>query len=421
MTNEPTQAPRQRKLRSSCDGCGTAKLKCDRVQPICGRCRSIGVSCIYSVSRKMGKPPRDRVRNINSTRTVGDQVRNRGLSITSSSGACTTERSFPSDTSSSPRAHGAPTAWASTYFANQLSTINAPTDEQDLPPFLDFTSIDFPEDLLFSPPAAPIEASQSATVAPAPEYLESGLTTATSNTDHDCNHEACSIISGLSFQNLCPPSVTLGTVIQTTSPSTPVPLDQILRLNRDANDRLGRLLMCPCARHPDLILLYASIFSRVLAWYQQAVRRDLRAPGSRGNSWNDTALQALRLHPSTSTSWCNTPSSTGGACTPASTGANSMLVAPIQMAMGSFDIDDQQLQSVLRIQLVLSEIRRMGFLIDRFTSHSTGDREESSCSSIDDLYKSLGTWLCREHSRFVEMMQSRLKEIINEYSCQVGN
>jgi hypothetical protein len=356
---------------------------------------------------------------------MGEQVRNRGLSITSPSGACTTEGIFPSDTSSSPGAHGAPSAWASTYFANQLSTINAPTDEQDLPPFIDFTSIDFPEALLLSPPAAPIEASQSATVAPAPQYLESGLTTATSNTDHDCNREACSILSGLSFQTFCPSSATLGTAIQNTSPFTPVPLDQILRLNRDANDRLGRLLMCPCARRPDLVLLYASIFSRVLTWYQQAVRRDLRTPGPSGDSGNDAALQVLDsgigLHHSTSNSWCSTPSSTGGACTPASTGGYAILVAPIQMAMGSFDIDDQQLQSVLRIQLVLSEIRRMGSLMDRFTSQSTGDKEESSCSSIDDLYTSLGTWLCREHSRFVEMMQSRLKEIINEYSCRVGN
>ncbi|MCJ1436262.1 hypothetical protein MMC27_005640 [Xylographa pallens] len=50
--------PRRLKLRGSCDGCGTAKLKCDRGQPECARCVSLCLLCTYGFSRKCGKPSR---------------------------------------------------------------------------------------------------------------------------------------------------------------------------------------------------------------------------------------------------------------------------------------------------------------------------------------------------------------------------
>lgn len=70
-----TQKPRQPKLRSSCDGCGAAKLKCDRGQPECGRCVSFGMPCVYGESRKFGRPPRQPV-----------PKRTTGISTPSSSG-----------------------------------------------------------------------------------------------------------------------------------------------------------------------------------------------------------------------------------------------------------------------------------------------------------------------------------------------
>jgi hypothetical protein len=50
------------KLRTSCDACGAAKLRCDRGQPACGRCLVYGAACVYGLSRKMGKPPRQKLR-----------------------------------------------------------------------------------------------------------------------------------------------------------------------------------------------------------------------------------------------------------------------------------------------------------------------------------------------------------------------
>jgi hypothetical protein len=48
------------KLRASCEGCGTAKVRCDRGQPKCSRCVALGLTCVYGISRKFGKPPRKR-------------------------------------------------------------------------------------------------------------------------------------------------------------------------------------------------------------------------------------------------------------------------------------------------------------------------------------------------------------------------
>ncbi|KAL9065194.1 MAG: hypothetical protein Q9161_008393 [Pseudevernia consocians] len=48
----------QRKLRASCDGCYSAKLKCTKQRPTCPRCVSLGLVCRYSPSQRTGKPRR---------------------------------------------------------------------------------------------------------------------------------------------------------------------------------------------------------------------------------------------------------------------------------------------------------------------------------------------------------------------------
>jgi hypothetical protein len=49
------QAP---KLRLSCDNCSHAKVRCGQERPACQRCVSARAQCIYSVSRRIGKPPK---------------------------------------------------------------------------------------------------------------------------------------------------------------------------------------------------------------------------------------------------------------------------------------------------------------------------------------------------------------------------
>lgn len=55
-TMSATDKPRHQRLRQSCDGCFTAKVKCSKTQPICNRCLTSGIDCHYSPSSRIGKP-----------------------------------------------------------------------------------------------------------------------------------------------------------------------------------------------------------------------------------------------------------------------------------------------------------------------------------------------------------------------------
>lgn len=234
--------------------------------------------------------------------------------------------------------------------------------------------------------------------------------------DHNCPKEAYAVLSSLSFINL---NKHVSTPLQPTSRSgsstTPdqVPLDHVLRLNREACERLTRLLACSCARSPHLAMLYASIFSRVMIWYQQAVGCTQSA------SWNPTIIDTA-IHSASSTSagdsspWSGTTVTTAkSACTsiPQATG---VAVSPIQIAMGSFAIDDQFVQKALKKQLVLSEMRRAGRVIDLFIQQGCGGHcsaDECSFGGVDSLYKSLGSWLRGEHARIMGIMKAKLSEM----------
>ena len=53
----PAQPPSNQppKLRSSCDGCNTTKVKCTKTRPSCARCQSHDLECVYSVSMRSHK------------------------------------------------------------------------------------------------------------------------------------------------------------------------------------------------------------------------------------------------------------------------------------------------------------------------------------------------------------------------------
>lgn len=60
----PTKATRgsgspKIKLRASCDGCYLTKIKCDKARPMCSRCLTYGIDCVYSPSSRSGRAKRD--------------------------------------------------------------------------------------------------------------------------------------------------------------------------------------------------------------------------------------------------------------------------------------------------------------------------------------------------------------------------
>ncbi|KIX08899.1 uncharacterized protein Z518_03556 [Rhinocladiella mackenziei CBS 650.93] len=51
-----SSVPDSKKLRLSCDNCHAAKVKCTKERPFCSRCAISGAPCVYSKSRRAGKP-----------------------------------------------------------------------------------------------------------------------------------------------------------------------------------------------------------------------------------------------------------------------------------------------------------------------------------------------------------------------------
>ncbi|KAF6807784.1 hypothetical protein CSOJ01_07986 [Colletotrichum sojae] len=49
-------ANKQSRLRNSCDRCQDTKLKCSQTKPACRRCVRIGMPCVYSPIRRLGRP-----------------------------------------------------------------------------------------------------------------------------------------------------------------------------------------------------------------------------------------------------------------------------------------------------------------------------------------------------------------------------
>ncbi|KAF2256108.1 hypothetical protein BU26DRAFT_14427 [Trematosphaeria pertusa] len=432
--------PGRPKLRTSCDGCGAAKLRCDRGQPECGRCLSHGVPCVYGFSRKMGKPPRQRLRSTPTQASSDQATAPDGDKLDNSS----TTQSVTSNTIST--AADVLTAWDAVDDAATELFVNLDAFDQTAPSLSAFAALDFAEwptmdqfndsllssDLHLAPTPAPqspnlggysphaTSATPAAPLQPQPKkasLADSALTPLTNIPDHDCPREAYEILGSLSFFNL--------TKNRPVSTANRVPLDHVLRLSREASERLSRLLTCSCASFPNLALLYASIISRVLVWYQQAavcmqgaaVIPDTAPAHVYTTQSSPISGAASGGPPSTCSSTAASTFSTAvtGKLISASLAQSPGLsVSPSRIAVGTFDVDDLRVQAALKIQLLLGEMRRAGRLIDQFTSHTIGAQrhsDESTLGGIDSLYQNLDSWLRGEHSRIANMMRSRLREL----------
>ncbi|RSL55146.1 hypothetical protein CEP53_007220 [Fusarium sp. AF-6] len=354
IQHEPqTRVPRlQSKLRSSCDACGQAKIKCDRGRPSCSRCITQGLGCVYGVSRKAGKPPRRRL-------------------------------------TSPPRVQSSPVV-------PEIPDMNlACSGQGDLDMMLGLAEASVPIDDPFSTSHDVFQPWFSL------GSLDSPATTTppTAATRQCCTQESKDIMRRLYCANPSAP-------VSDGVPARTLDLGSVLTRNRDVVGRLGVLLECPCARLPHTAMLYASIVSRVLLWYKQAV--------------SNTSVAGVPCPP--------TPSVQESAPSPSSSQSPSRLdvgdtsgnvglsVLPAPVTVGTFQSHDHGLQTALRNTLILSELKRVGSLIDTFLSlgteaHNPGEScpaaEELGTNLADaSLVASLGAWLQTEYGGIVTKARS---------------
>lgn len=270
---------------------------------------------------------------------------------------------------------------------------------------------------------------------------------------HDCALGAHEILESLSFHHLSQaqrsrPSLSVTLLAPGLAPgdtacqSISISLDHVLRLNREASERLSPLLNCSCARSPPIALLYASIISRVLIWYQQAAAgsasstptgsSQCTSAASSGsfatmNQDMDTDMERHTMltpvsdsgtKPGTSAgSWTNVETSTVEGSVNGGTSNTTSSVAT-DMTIGTFNVDDLCVQTALKLQLLSGEMRRVGQLIDQFTSRDHGKSLAfvgadggSTLGGLDNFYQSLDQWLKGEHSRITYRMKSKLREL----------
>lgn len=265
--------------------------------------------------------------------------------------------------------------------------------------------------ILFSPPSSPKTGSQSSS-GPYPmqyptqwdEFSHFGRSSIPPETDngHDCPRKSYEILDSLSVLNnnqteygQSPPT---GPTVGTGNTSHRVPLDLVLQLNREATERLAPLLACTCARLPHVALLYASIISRILTWYQQAA--NCTKPAHLESSPRITAANTLSPADSSKSSPGSSVQSPG------------VTVAPSRMAIGAFKVDDLRLQTAMKIHLLLGEMRRVKSLIDQMSSEkSSSTHEEFVIGDAGNLQQSLISWLKRDHTRILNMMRSELEDL----------
>lgn len=422
MPDETTPPSRQPKLRSSCDACGIAKLRCDRGQPACGRCLSLGQTCIYGVSRKMGKPPRAGIRIPDMTGSSRvDLGKTYDHNTAGGSAGCFGRQS--SNINRAGPSWSANDGYTDSSIMSDHEADGMPSHQLG-PQFPDLSSLDFGDDSLSSildsgawpeleylaTPASQAMVSQTE-VESSPDWNGSAMPPP-GGRGHNCAHEASDILNCLSFGDLgmihSTPWSTLPSAPATINTSHRLPLDHILRLNRESSERLSTLLVCSCARTSHLALLYASIISRILDLYRQAAGCSQRASWDPSAIVSDPATRHASVHGSSSEGWSST-AVTAVAASDGSTPAEAV-VAPPRISMGSYE-DDQQVQAALSVQLIFSEMRQTRHLVELFASRTAVGKDANVFAYADDLHENLSTWLRREHWRTTNAVNCRLQNV----------
>ncbi|KAK7191457.1 hypothetical protein PSPO01_02766 [Paraphaeosphaeria sporulosa] len=296
-----------RRLRSSCDACGAAKTKCDRIQPQCGRCSSMNLSCVYGPSKQLGKRPRRRL-------DLGSRISDRGAA--------------PSQANAAYRKP------VIEVFGTERSVTNSSFD-----PTLDL-SMTPPQDMSITPPQdIQLPLPQTSIAWPPTDFELWG-------DRHRCYHESNDVIQLLSIPE------------RLFADDAPIVLDvsDILQATRRAIESLNRLVDCSCAKNRGhQAMLYASLISRALWWYREASGdAGFRAPEATGmpspNTPSENSAPPASVHQSTD---------------------RCVRIKASAVTVGGFNIDDPQMQRTFRNQLIRHEVTKVGPLIEKYAALAT--------------------------------------------------
>ncbi|KAL2868054.1 Zn(II)2Cys6 transcription factor domain-containing protein [Aspergillus lucknowensis] len=65
----PEKLPKSVKVRSTCNACQQAKIRCSHDRPSCKRCQRHNIDCVYSISRRLGRPAKKKDTSLDNSPT----------------------------------------------------------------------------------------------------------------------------------------------------------------------------------------------------------------------------------------------------------------------------------------------------------------------------------------------------------------
>ncbi|KAF2808159.1 uncharacterized protein BDZ99DRAFT_572061 [Mytilinidion resinicola] len=423
----PKRAP---KLRASCDLCAAAKVKCSKEHPSCIRCTSNGHECVYGPSRKHGKPGRKRKpkpENKAAAKSIANWVSSLGkdqfpevqlaleslmngedqFSWNSNPGVPAPEPEPARDASFSLMADSplnCPEPAGSVRIGSDTTTnsmMHPFTKSKELHGGISLTppaSFDYQNfnDFIGGDDLPSLDASLNTTAFQNPglnstllpdspitdDSAYGSCRTSLDSSNHNCCSLACNTMESLSHDSTCFGPQSSSSIFSQRTRSSSQTLDSVLHNNKAAIATVSQLLNCPCAHLPHQAMLYASIVFKVLHWYQIASGVKASTPMSTGTFM------------ASSPNFMPTPSPPRiGSSAP-----GNIMFMP--MTIGAFSLDEED-QEAFRQQLLLSELRKVGQLIDTFAS-----RGSEECDS-GKLYRSVGILLREEWACTVSDIRER--------------
>ena len=433
-------------LRSSCDPCATSKVKCDQAKPVCHRCILSGACCKYGVSRKHGPS------TLHSRQGRRKSSLKKGVTATGTFSRASKEtnmgpippmqRELCAESSNlqllSPILEGriAPVtleSWdqgisevfglnfPSTATPDLLNSLNgpSPTTASNIDQHLGYCTAVEPSVINGDGLLAQFEGSvhsdftmekfwspSNPSNSIGGVYRNAAETSLNRNMVMDeivkCQEQqSCFSVACSTLQVLCDKNYKIGSNLSSStyssadaarqtkaSMSSFSGLDNILRRNKKAITNVTSLLNCPCAQDPHLAMLYASIVSKTLLWYQHA----------QGSSQTKLGQCSRILMDQSPTA----PSSQNSKLQPGVT------VALLPITVGDFELDGED-RNFLSKFLLLSELRKAGRVIDQMANkfgRSGVNMEERS----DSIYAMLGAWLKDELAETIRNVEARRPE-----------
>ncbi|KAM3081314.1 hypothetical protein ACMFMG_004781 [Clarireedia jacksonii] len=381
---QPVDGQQQRpaKLRSSCNECAAAKVRCDKAHPECVRCVTNEIKCVYGVSRRLGKtrkrlfPLEDNRRSIVGQHhqfnwnDILQDTGNNNFQILSWPGkepaaliGTTENQTNNANVVQVPGRDAAmiedgtsslhwsteiavPTLHPDSFTDDAIHQGNQPASPFDFNEYFQSfpSSIDFQDSpyLKYTDSAISVDtASTSATTNPLEMFESTANKFATSapptsdtpqQSTHNCYQLAYSTLERLEHQP--------EHVISSQISSTPVTqtLDNVLSKNKTAINDVLKLLNCCCLRDPHLVMLSASIAAKILTGYQVAA-------GLKEPNCLTTSSRPSPNTPSSNSNYTVSPVESEYSLQTTSCKSTSSNVAPIPIKVGSFDLDEKDQES----------------------------------------------------------------------------